>query len=339
MNHLSVRPTLAPWALTAWLMFLAPGAALANELRADGAASNGLVIHDAVETRERYCTSDAEGRLWLELPGGARFELVTSTADPRISNPGDGSFHPFEVAEVEAALGEVSFPIRSVRADVFVLPFPRRNGLESAAGPQLILLSPGVRPLSREQQHAEFVHELGHVVQYALLPDSDATRWSAYRRMRGIADESRYSAAGVHADRPHEIFAEDFRALFGGAPATYSGSIENPTIDPPTSISGLRDFLLELSDRPVVELERLVARPNPARGPIRFSMTRGETVPFDLYDVAGRVVATLEPISAGNGVQWIWNGADRRGGRALPGVLFGRPRGSRTAAVRVTIVE
>ncbi len=336
MSHVSLRPVLS---IAAWMILHSASVARANEVLAEGASGHGLVIHDATETRERYCATDSEGRLWLTLPGGARYELVTSTSDPRISNPGDGSFHPFEAAELRAALGDLDYPLGPVRADVFVLPYPRRSGLESAAGPRLILLSPGVRPLSREQQHAEFVHELGHVVQYALMPDSDSTRWTTYRRMRGILDDTKYSAGAIHADRPHEIFAEDFRALFGGATANYSGTIENSELDPPSSVTGLRDFLRGLGATQPMRVDRVAATPNPARGAIRFSLARAAAVPLDLFDAAGRRIATLVPSTFGAGVEWTWDGTDARGGRVGPGVLFARPRGAGAATVRVTVTE
>src|SRR5260221_1841475 len=153
-----------------------PRAARANEV-ALYVSARGFVIHEPAEVLDRYCARDDSGALWLTLPGGARFELVTLTSDPAITNPGDGSFHPFDPAEVRSALQSVRFPVTSVSAEVFLLPYPRRNGLESAAGPELILLSPGVRPLSREHQHAEFDHELWHVVQYAVRPDAGRPRW------------------------------------------------------------------------------------------------------------------------------------------------------------------
>ena len=74
--------------------------ALANELLVGG-VPRGLVIHGAEETLRHYCHADSEGRLWLEIPGGARFELVTSVDDPVITNRGDGAFHVFEVREVD----------------------------------------------------------------------------------------------------------------------------------------------------------------------------------------------------------------------------------------------
>src|SRR5215471_3377501 len=223
------------------IALLAGRPAAANELRASAVGGAGLLIHDAGETLRDYCRSEG-GRLYLELPGGSRWELITSTTDPAITNPGDGSFHSFERSEVNAALAEVRFPLHQVSAEVFILPYPRRLSLESAAGPGLILLTPGVRPLSREHQHSEFVHELGHVVQYALFPDADTKGWSAYAHMRGI-DAARFNASAAHADRPHEIWAEDFRALFGGASATSNGTIENATISYPTLVQGLESFM------------------------------------------------------------------------------------------------
>ena len=327
-----------PASLALLLPVLALGTlpAAANEL---GAAvvptADGIVVHDADETLRDWCRTDADGVLWLCLPGGARFELVTSTADPVITNPGDGSFHPFEAAEVRAALGGVRYPLAGVAADVFVLPYPRRTGLASAASPGLILLSPGVYPLPAQQQHAELTHELGHVVQYAHMPDADAADWGAYRALRGITDATVYSAASEHADRPHEIFAEDFRALFGDALATATGTIENATLAPPAQVTGLADFMLRLSGSRLAVT--LGARPNPTRGNVVFSRSGLATVALDLFDLSGRRVATLAPQAAGGMVRWSWDGRDASGRRAGPGVVFARARdGSATA--RVTLL-
>ena len=144
----------------------------ANEL-GSSAHVTGFVIHDANETLRDYCSWNG-ATLVFTVPGGDSWELVTSTSDPSITNPGDGSFHAFDAAEVRSALAGVRYPLGRISADVFILPYPRRAGLESAAGPGLILLSPGVRTLPVAQQHAEFTHELGHVVQYALMPDGGA---------------------------------------------------------------------------------------------------------------------------------------------------------------------
>lgn len=301
-----------------------------------GATSGALAIHDADETLRDWCRADSEGRLWFEPAGGVRFELVTSVLDAAIANPGDGSFHPFERAEVEAALGELAYPVSGLRVDVFILPYPRRSGLESAAGPGLVLLSPGVRPLTREQQHAEVAHEIGHVVQYAKLPDSDSEGWTAYRRLRGIEDGTRYSGTASHENRPHEIFAEDFRALFGGATANYSGAIENAAITPPHQVDGLREFVLALAG-PVLRA-RLTGAPNPSRGAVTFARSGASLAVVDVVDVSGRRVATLAPRAVAGGTEWRWDGRDARGTARGPAIVFARERIAGATATRITLM-
>jgi hypothetical protein len=325
-----------PAALASLLAVLLVVPARANEVVTSGVpTSSRIVIHDAQETLRDWCRSDVRGTLWLVLPGGMSFELVTSTADSAIANHGDGVFHAFEAAEVSAALAAVDYPLDGVAADVFILPYPRRTGLSSAAGPGLIMLSPGVYQVPREQQHAEFVHELGHVVQYARLPDQDATSWSRYRTLRGITDLNVYSDNAAHADQPHEIFAEDFRALFGGPLANSTGNIENASITPPTQIAGLADFMLQLSGAPLTVT--LGAHPNPARGPVVFSRRGSGVVALDLFDLAGRHLATVAPEVGGGGQRWSWDGRDESGRRAGPGVVFARVRDG-SASAHVTLL-
>jgi hypothetical protein len=314
------------------VLVLAVPAAEADELAAS-ASANTFILHDASSTLRDYCAVDNEGRTWLTLPGGHRYELITSTTDPAVANPGDGMFHPFDASQVQAALAEVRYPVGALAAEVFILPFPRRVQMESAAGPGLILLSPGVRTLSRAHQHAEFVHELGHVIQYALMPDGDS-RWNAYRRMRAIDDLAHYSGSSRHADRPHEIFAEDFRALFGGADANYSGTIENDSLAVPSQVAGLEPFMLDLAGGAVA----FRAVPNPTHGSLRLSIPRGTAVALDVFDTAGRRLATLAPRTTATGVEWMFDGRDASGRPVEPGVLFARPRGSISRGTRIVVV-
>ena len=328
MNAILLRAA----ALTA-LLGLPPAAVSADEVASSSRAS-GFQLHDAAETLRDWCEVDAAGRVWLEIPGDLRFELIPSITDPAIPNPGDGSFHPYDLAEVSAALAAVRFPLDGVAAHVFLLPYPRRHGLESAAGPGLILLSPGVRPIAREHQHAEFVHELGHVVQYALMPDADAERWSRYRRMRGLED-GLHTASSPHADRPHEIFAEDFRYLFGGGWANTTGSIENAALQLPDQVPGLEDFLLALAV-PAPATLALRVTPNPARGAFEFSRPEVSHAPLDVFDAAGRRVATLSARPAAGITRWRWEAARSRPARG--DVLFARVRGETGPATRVSLL-
>jgi hypothetical protein len=319
------------------VLLLAAPPAIASELRASATHVAGIVVHDAGETLRDFCRSDG-GRLYLELPDGSSWELVTSPLDPAVTNPGDGLFHAFEPAEVAAALDQVSYPLRQVSAEVFILPFPRRESLESAAGPGLILLSPGVRTLSREHQHSEFVHELGHVVQYALMPDADGSGWAEYARMRGLLPDVN-SAAAPHANRPHEIWAEDFRALFGGAAANSAGTIENSTIPYPTQVAGLDRFMVSVAANATqAGSVRLAAVPL-AHGAVSFSRFGTRAAVLDMYDTAGRRLASVSPSVGTNGVSWSWDGTNRSGQPVRGAVVFARARDGQGGSVRVVLVR
>jgi hypothetical protein len=300
------------------------------------ASALGLVIHGPEETLRDYCR-DEDGALWLVLPSGSRFELVT---DPcQLPNPGDGSFHPFDQTTVRAVLASVRFPVAGVAVEIYLLPYPRRWAFRSAAGPQLILLSPGVTPLSQELQHAALVHELGHVIQYQLMPDEQTDLWLRYRSLRGITDEERFSATAVHSDRPHEIFAEDFRVLFGGALANYSGSIENASLCHPRMVDGLEGFLASLGDAGPIARSELQGFPNPTRGSLSFRRVGSSGVPLDVFDLTGRRVATLEPTPLADGWQWRWDGRDERGHPASAGVLFARERDGASRSFRFVVAR
>lgn len=313
-------------------VLLAATAARATEL-GSAARPTGLRIHAADETLRDYCAW-VDGRLVFTVPGGASWELVTSTTDPAISNPGDGAFHPFDVAEVQAALDGVRFPLQRIGAEIFVLPYPRRLGLESAAGPGLILLSPGVRAIAPQTQQAEVVHELGHVVQYALMPDTDAEAWERYRTLRGITDEALYSGGAMHANRPHEIFAEDFRALFGPALANVAGTIENDALLYPTQIAGLADFMLALAGaapRP----GSLVVLGGGSTGAVRLARDGRAPALLDLFEVTGRRLATVAPVADAAGASWLWDGRDTAGRTVRAAVVFARARDGQGGTTRI----
>ena len=311
--------------------------ASASELAASvPVGTGGIVMHDASETLSRYCRRDPTGRLWFNAPGGASFELVTSVSDPSIVNKGDGEFHAYDAAEVRATLAAVRYPLDRISVEIFLLPYPRAGALESAAGPGLILLAPGVRPLSREHQHSELTHELGHIVQYARMPDHDAASWAAYRSLRGIDDPSVYFAGAPHADRPHEIFAEDFRALFGDPLANYSQTVENSSITPPSQVAGLSSFIQSLTGGPLpVALAPIV---NPVRGAVEFMRSGTSDSPLDLFDVTGRRLATLAPVAVQGGTAWHWNGRGAAGQR-FSGTAFARLRRGDGAVARVTVLN
>jgi hypothetical protein len=232
---------------------------------------------------------------------------------------------------VEGALAGLAWPgLDHFDADVFLLPYPRRDLLPSSAGGGAIYVSPGVHPWSEGPLHALVVHEMGHLVHERFLPDSDLAGWKRYRELRGITDEAIYRANAAHRNRPHEIFAEDFRALFGGASANYSQSIENTDLIPPHQVPGLYEFMASLAGRAGVTVSApaapvLAAAPNPFRSATVLSIGQpvdaASAFDVDIVDVNGRLVRDLGSFEPGTDKVG-WNGRDAAGRPAAAGIYY-----------------
>lgn len=300
---------------------------------------NGLEItvhspEDILSTARR----DDRGRLLLELPGGTAYVLIEDIADPEITNKGDGSFHPMNVQWVIEALSDVDvsgFEI-DVAAAVYVLPYPRSGFLGSTACGNDIFLSPGVYEVPRARVAWTVTHELGHVFQRRYAPEAREGSWSEYLEIRGIAGDARFRADAVHMDRPVEIFAEDFRYLFGGEDARASRSIENPDLPLPDEVPGLESFFVSL-----VAGERVVSIVAPA--PLECAVSNYpnpfnpvttiralippeaglDDVSLAVYRVDGSLVRELHrgPATGGE-IKTLWDGNDERGSPVSSGVYF-----------------
>ncbi|MCB9517276.1 MAG: hypothetical protein H6693_13885 [Candidatus Latescibacteria bacterium] len=271
-------------------------------------------------------------RAWLDLPGYGRVELLLPA-----SEGGDGAeaYHPHDAGVAFDALLAVDAPGLLGELSIYCLPYPRAGLTGSSAAGDRIFLSPGVTRYPAEVTHMVTTHELGHVVHNQLLPDEDARGWREYRELRGITDTAVYSETAQHCDRPHEIFAEDFRYLFGGTLANYSNSIENAALPLPDAVDGLRAFMLALGlgkDRPVALA--LAARnfPNPFNPETRLALEAdaeavGRPLAIDVYDAAGRHVrrlfsGRLETLR----FELQWDGRDDRGATLPSGAYFARIR-------------
>jgi hypothetical protein len=60
---------------------------------------------------------------------------------------------------------------------------------------------------------------------------------------------------------------------------------------------------------------------------------------LDVFDAAGRRVASVLPTMGGTSVAWNWNGDDRSGRRLRGEVVFARARDGRGGAVRVVVTH
>ena len=304
----------------------------------------GVRIVGPDEVLKRYCRAEG-GQLRLVVPGVAPQELVTRVDDPIVANQGDGSFHPLDPVVVAQAIQGLTFPVDQVDAVVYVLPFPRRAGLESGAAPGALLLSPGVRPVSDATVHAVVAHEFGHVVQYQLATQGSAA-WAAYATLRGLPAAGRDTDALAHADRPREIFAEDFRTLCGTPLARASGTSENSMMTPSQSIEGLTAFLLDLPDRArrtALESHSVAVYPNPFRSAttVVFTPRAGAALStaasarkIRILDVRGRIVRSESVPASGDGsATWRWDGRDQNGMQLAPGAYFLSNGGGRAARI------
>jgi hypothetical protein len=273
---------------------------------------------------------------------GREWELVTDPASPLVSSLGDGSFHPMDEVEVAAAL-RATAASRHFSCRIMILPFPRQTPMRSSFENGVIVLSPGVRPVSAEHVHATVTHELGHLVQRELASEGSPS-WERYLDLRGLRG-SEYRRDAAHRNRPREIFAEDFRFLMGGALATSSGTIENPDLPLPDQVRGLPQWFESLlEDGGTRERERLPAPrsfPNPFRGSseslhVQFSVDAASTgaLTGTVYNAIGRRVRSLagQRINSFT-VEFRWNGRDEAGTRVSSGIYLVRWRENPTAGV------
>ncbi len=307
---------------------------------------NGIVarVHGPAEILA-HRTERRGGELVFVPRPGLEYRFVTDAYDPIIGNHGDGQFHPMAVEDVVAALRSVRLSGMDLEIDVYVMPYPRREVLDSSAREGMILLSPGVRVVSEHAVHFTVTHEVGHVFQYRWLPDSDQLGWGEYHRRRGTTDAATFRAQGAHRNRPHEIFAEDFRFLFGGTLATYSGSIENDDLVLPNAVAGLEEFVRALPERRSARFADITTVPNPFNPAtsvrVQFRSAPIGAASVAVYDAAGHKVRSLfEGIPSGRTLDLAWDGRNAAGGRAASGIYFARlDHAGGSIATKLVLVE
>jgi len=319
------------------------GVGLALTLGAAGEAGAilppGIRILTPAQVLADRTRHNPDGALYFQDDQGTGRRFLTSIDDPAITNRGDGSFHPASMDFVENAIESIDPRFLGLlRFETCILPFPVADPAGSWADEGAIYLSPGVYAPAARNIHFLISHEAGHLAHRALLPDADHAGWARYRALRRITDAARFNAFAAHRDRPHEIFAEDFRILFGSDEARLAGGIENADLPDPREVPGLRDFFLGL----IASAERDMARVAPP-GVICYPnpLTRGDVlhfgfpgahgaVDFTLFDVSGRRVRTIRNAlpDAGGISETPWDGRDDAGRALSRGVYYATIRGA-----------
>ncbi len=303
-------------------------------------------------------TRDEAGRLVLQLADGTRYQLIEDILDPQIANKGDGLFHPMDADLVIEALARVDAAGKKIamEVEVYVLPLPRSGLLSSSACDNRIFLSPGVVEIDVRLAARTVVHELGHVFQCRFAPRESGTAWRDYLALRGIDDGALYSEDAPRAYRPTEIFAEDFRYLFGGSDARDGGGIENLDLPLPDEVGGLEDYLVSLA-APVKVAEdarsgeaplALSNYPNPFNPSTTIRVVFSGRAPANpagvevaIYRADGSLVRRIAGGAvAGSEFTARWDGRDNRGNPAPSGVYFYAVRlGESRAAGKMLLVR
>src|SRR5262249_10523315 len=147
-----------------------------------------------------------------------------------------------------------------------------------------------------------------------------------------------YNAYGLHANRPHEIFAEDFRALFADPLGNYSGTVENAGLQAPGQVWGLRDFIANLGATGP-GTSAAFAYPNPSSAGGRLSLPATEAPALiDGFDAGGRRVRPLSGRSEGGRWSLDWDGRSASGERVAAGIYLARVRGSDMPSLRMVML-
>lgn len=307
-----------------------------------------VISDDSVSAR---FLEERSGEVYLRIDD-REWTMITDPHDPSLSSLGDGAFHPMSATLVQDALAAVGPLSAELAGRVLILPYPRRDNLKSSCEGDLVLLSPGILEVAPEHVHATTIHEIGHLFQRTYAPEGSLA-WEHYLDVRGLRDP-RYAETSMHRDRPREIFAEDFRFLFGSALATASGSIENPDLPLPSQVAGLREWLVEISRRPLPPLRATAllsgAFPNPARRgtstEIVFASANDMTLRSSsaassrawVIDLSGRRVRELSSSSGSS--HFMWDGKSDGAADVSAGVYFvqwlDHPQ---TPAVRVHVLR
>jgi len=251
----------------------------------------------------------------LEFPGCRPWSLARE----------ESLYSPMPVDEVVMAVRQIDFPLDGLPIDIVILPAPRLDLQASSAEGRVVLLSPARYGYPQEHIHYIVAHEIGHVLHHLLLPNPGDDLWRRYASIRGIDIESAREAL-AHAERIDEMFAEDFRVLFGGDLARCGAGVENHRLADPGSVAGLEDFFLSIPGAWENRL-RLYASPNPFVEQVQveaFALDHAAGVDkVAVYDIQGRLLRDLGPKPGAAAPSAVtWDGTLESGGQAAPGVYY-----------------
>lgn len=172
---------------------------------------------------------------------GMKFELST------LQRLGVREIKEVDSNEYQKALDEVRFPLELIGDyKVYFLNYKLNGDLNARALSFMdnsVVVFGTYWNMDKAGIHNLAVHELGHQIDFKLM---NQEKWNSYIKLRAIENQIIYNNnSEFHYNRPQEIFAEDFRSIFGGEEARNAPHV-NSALKNPNEVEGLKEFFLSL---------------------------------------------------------------------------------------------
>lgn len=212
-------------------------------------AANNIKLFGMQDSQKEVVVQQGEKKFLKQDWYGMKFEINPA------KKLGIRELKEVDKVEFEKALDEVSFfngssvaenVYESVYCSVYFLDsklIGYSNTMALSFKDNSIVVFGNYWNLGKDKIHQLAVHELGHQVDFQLMNEQS---WNTYKKLRGIENQSIYNNnSEIHSNRPQEIFAEDFRMIFGGKTAKQVPHI-NKLLDDPNKEQRLKEFFLNL---------------------------------------------------------------------------------------------
>lgn len=167
-----------------------------------------------------------------------------------------GNYHPIPLNLLEEVVKDIKFPLEWLDMPLFLFPYRLmlrdKNGWTGAeyngrAYASHIIYGARKEIPTKESIGALIVHELGHALMYIAMNTTYGAhmqnkQFKEYMKLRKIPED--FSEYTIWEKRPAEVFAEDFRYLFGSGYMKQEEFMHYKHIDPPGE--KIKEFMLSL---------------------------------------------------------------------------------------------
>lgn len=210
-------------------------------------AIDNIKIHDVTASKEQIIVEENDKLLLKQDWYGLRFEINSSNTC--YTKYGIKRIKPVDIKEYERALRQVDFDLSLIgEYNVYFLDCILEDYSKTMAlsfKDDSVVVFGTCKKMSKQEIHKIAVHELGHEIDFKLMNEE---KWQEYKRIRGIENtEIYFNSSKIYSNRPQEIFAEDFRLIFGGELARRLPHL-NSSLGDPNSNPELIKFFKNLAN-------------------------------------------------------------------------------------------